>query len=69
VVARHAPIPADLETFFFQSKFTRGIRSQFQTTGRAAHHQPLGARQENENASQIQTSNLKIDYLCTKLLI
>jgi len=42
VVARHAPIPADLETFFFQSKFTRGIRSQFQTTGRAAHHQPLG---------------------------
>jgi hypothetical protein len=24
---------------------------------------------QNENASQIQTSNLKIDYLCTKLLI
>jgi len=29
----------------------------------------LGARRENENASQIQISNLKIDYLCAKLLI
>jgi len=63
VVARHAPFLADLETFWFQSNFTHGIRNQFQSTGRAAHHGNVSLnyiKEMAERISNLSTSTQKV---------